>query len=454
MATQVSNLIFYGPAGTGKTVAAKRRAVAVIDGMAPDDLQSMSSRFRVLVEEERIFAPTLHPSYSYPDWIEGYRPETDDHGQLHWRIRPGVLLEAVAACKSTPSGLTGLFRPGQTITSSTGSSYDVKQVEPGRLTLRRHDQRVNLRSRDVDVYLGDVDRCIERGVRPDELSHSGRDATTRRKRADVARRLDWPPTQLTNSGALRAVYEHVLTEQQKSQPVVLFIDEINRADPGRLWGEAITLLEANRREGQPEEQPVVLEFSRKHLVLPANLHILGTMNSADRSIAQFDVAYRRRFDFIWVGPDSTQVGSFGGVDVPALLDRVNAYLRRELGRDRQVGHAELMQHKLEARQTEHGWGTIGDGELRAVAYVMRTWLVPLLRDLLGNDLVRVKLALGAWDGVVETIDDDLALGDDEDIWVDEREVLDDSGDWWDPHSAAWDAKRVASAFAAQGEADA
>jgi 5-methylcytosine-specific restriction protein B len=441
----VSNIIYTGPAGTGKTLAAKRRAVQVLDGMAPEDPAQVSARFRALVEMGRIFAPTLHPSYSYPDWVEGYRPSTGPNGELRWKIEPGVLLQAVAACGSTVPGYAGYFIPGETITSSTGAAYDVTSVDATRVDLRRHDARRNLRSQAAEVYFKDVDRCIQNGVMPNELSYSGADATNRANRAAVAGRLNWSTTQLTNSGALRAVYEHVLTKKAAgaptSQRIVLMVDEINRADPGRLWGEALTVLEPNKRAGQPEEQPVVLQFSRSWLTLPTELHIIGTMNSADRSIAQFDVAYRRRFDFVFVGPDASLLQPYGGVDVPALFVRVNTYLRRYLGRDRQVGHAELMVHKLNARRAEHGWSDETDGELRALTHTLRAWLVPLLRDLFANDLVRVRGALGDWGGLVESADDGLEE-DNDDLWGDIDEILDDSADWWDPTSLQWDALRV------------
>ena len=442
-APQISNVIFTGPAGTGKTLAAKRQAVAVIEGWAPDSLAEVSERFRQLVEQGRIHAPTLHPNYSYSDWVEGYRPSTTEEGQLTWTVEPGIFLRAVSAC-AAPT-INWYFRPGETITSSTNTSYDVIEVDPYRVSLYRHDNRRTLTTTRTDVHFADVQHCIERGVEPRELSYSGADEETRLKRAAVAGRLDWSTTQLTNSGALRAVYEHYLASRDGTAdsglPVVLMIDEINRADPGRLWGEAITILEPNKRQGQPEEQPVQLQYSQRSLTLPANLHLVGTMNSADRSIAQFDVAYRRRFDFVWVGPDESLVDPYGGVHLAAILRRVNLYLRRELGRDRQIGHAELMKHKLEARLEEHGWQNDLEGQLKAVLYTFRVWLLPLLRDLLGNDLVRVRTALGDSGGLVEAVVDEFA-SDEDDLWLDEQELLDDSGEWWDPRSEEWDLERV------------
>ncbi|KQU01814.1 hypothetical protein ASG60_18355 [Methylobacterium sp. Leaf469] len=445
-APQVSNVIFEGPAGTGKTTKAKEVAVRIIEGdAAPTDLAGISERYRHLVQEGRIIAPTLHPTYAYADWIEGFRPGTDSGGNLIWKIKPGIFLEAVRACGTLTPGLARHFKRGEVIVSSTGASFTVDQVEGSRVILKRHDQRKNQRSDRDEVAFSDVQNCIEQSVGPQELSYSGATEETREKRANVAARLGWSTPKMTSTGGLRAVLESVLAKQTSGSgepgPIVLVVDEINRADPGRLWGELITILEPSKRAGQPEWQEVQLQYSRERLSLPANLHIIGTMNSADRSIAQFDVAYRRRFDFIWVGPEESRIEMLGGVDLQALLRRVNQYIRRQLGKNRQIGHSELMAHKLAARREEHAWTIQPDGELRAVAYTLRAWLLPLLRDVFGGDLHKVRSALGKWGGLVEVIEDDLEEEADS-LWADEAELLDDTGAWWDPLTTDWDAERV------------
>lgn len=446
-APQISNIILEGPAGTGKTTRAKELAVRIIDGDAtPRDLAGISERYRILVQEGRIIAPTLHPTYAYADWVEGFRPETDENGNLVWEIKPGIFLEAVDACGTSAPGLAQYFRRGETIVSSTGAGFTVDDIESSRVILKRHGQRKNQRSDRDEVTFTDVQNCIDQGVGPHELSYSGATEETRQKRADVAARLGWSTTKMTSSGGLRAVLESVLGKQAAGSggngPIVLLIDEINRAEPGRLWGELITILEPGKRAGQPEWQEVKLQYSRKPLSLPANLHIIGTMNSADRSISQFDVAYRRRFDFLWVGPEEDLVGVFGGIDLQGLLLRVNKYIRRQLGRNRLVGHSELMAHKLAARREEHAWTELPDGDLKAVAHTLRVWLLPLLRDVFGGDLHKVRSALGRWGGLIEVVEDDLDEEGADSLWADEAELLDDTGGWWNPLTREWDAQRV------------
>jgi 5-methylcytosine-specific restriction protein B len=444
LVTQTSNIIFTGPAGTGKTTAAKQRAVQICDGTVDDDVTKVAGRFRELIDRGRIIAVTLHPDYSYADWIEGYKPTTVGT-ELHWVVKPGVLRRAVTACHARPA-LASFFEVDQVITGSTGYSYVIRSVDSCRVDMRRVEgaQRSNSVGERVPVCLGDIEDLLAAGIDPADLSFSGQRAHLR---SEVAARLGWPTTKMASLGGERAVYEHVLQRlgqmDLERPPIVLLVDEINRADPARLWGETITILEPNKREGQPEEQSVELQYSGDRLTIPANLFIIGTMNSADRSIAHFDVAYSRRFDKVWIGPDESLLPTdYAGVDVAGLLREVNQWLLRDGGRDRLVGHAELMRHKLEARREERAWDDDDDGRLRALAAALRLWLLPLLRDLLGNDLARVRNALKPAEGLIEVVANDIS--DETSMWGEAEQLLLDTGEWWNPDSALWDGQRVLS----------
>jgi 5-methylcytosine-specific restriction protein B len=163
----------------------------------------------------------------------------------------------------------------------------------------------------------------------------------------------------------------------------LFIDEINRGNVARVLGELITLLEVDKRLGEEHELIVTLPYSQRPFGVPSNLHVIGTMNTADRSVEALDAALRRRFEFRELAPQPDLLRpDVDGVDVQRLLRTINLRLEVLAGRDHAIGHA----YFLEALED--------DPTIENLKQIFEVKLVPLLQEYFFGDWGKIGLVLG------------------------------------------------------------
>lgn len=231
-----------------------------------------------------------------------------------------------------------------------------------------------------------------------------------------------------DGGALEYVVEpgvflELCIEAQHSHlPYVLIIDEINRGNIARIFGELITLIEPSKRQGMDEALSVRLPYSKQVFAVPANLHLIGTMNTADRSLAAMDVALRRRFRFIEMPPQSELLDTvIDGVPLGELLGTINDRIEVLLGRDHLIGHAYLM----------------GVTDLPSLADSFRLRILPLLQEYFFEDWQRIAWVLN--DGVKPEGERflrqrDLQLGR---LFAPDVQIAPDSARWY-IHEAAFE----------------
>ena len=188
-----------------------------------------------------------------------------------------------------------------------------------------------------------------------------------------------------------------ICERAKNNPnenYVLIIDEINRGNVSKIFGELITLIEESKREGKSEELEgleVTLPYSNEPFSVPNNLYIIGTMNSSDRSLTSVDIALRRRFEFIEMMPKPDVLSGIDieGVSVQAILETMNKRIKVLLDRDHCIGHAYFTP-------------LIEEPSLELLMTIFEKRIIPLLQEYFFDDWTKINLVLGE-NGMVHTI---------------------------------------------------
>ncbi|MYC73653.1 MAG: AAA domain-containing protein [Gemmatimonadetes bacterium] len=175
-------------------------------------------------------------------------------------------------------------------------------------------------------------------------------------------------------------------KEEKGKRFVLIIDEINRGNIAKIFGELITLIEDSRRLGADDETKVLLPYSNESFGVPNNLYLIGTMNTADRSIQLLDTALRRRFDFIEMMPKPEFISdNVEGVNCKRMLKAMNKRITALLDREHQIGHTYLLDIDT----------------MKKLSYVFQNKIFPLLQEYFFDDWAKIRAVLGGNSFVVE-----------------------------------------------------
>ena len=417
------NQILYGPPGTGKTWNTVNRAVAIIEGKSLDKLEGeyreeIRQRFDTLKEDGQIEMVTFHQNFTYEDFIEGIRPVLDDEDRnIEYELSEGVFRKiADRANKNRTQSEQTDDKSWDTdeLLQAFAESIEVRLDLGEKISLFPPDDRSGATIGEIYWSRDEQFKSVQLGgtVKYQRLTKNviKRDYEAFYKK-EIKSPKDIKPThkskrtQHGNAMYYFALYQKIKQfhdeewQPEESVPVekqnyVLIIDEINRGNIARIFGELITLIEPSKRIGGDDASTVTLPYSKDskgEFGVPDNLYIIGTMNTADRSIALLDTALRRRFEFIEMMPNSKLVSdNIDDVDCQKLLDAMNDRIRFLLDREHQIGHTYFMDVKR----------ITGKDSLETT---FKNKIIPLLQEYFYDNWKKIDLVLNK-NGFIEEID--------------------------------------------------
>ena len=374
---QVFNQIFYGPPGTGKTYNTINRALQIIDpefdkkNNNKENRSKLKSKFDEYVNNGRIGFVTFHQSFSYEDFVEGLRAEADDDGSICYFVQDGIFKMLCEKAKQNVTGI-GIDEAIQQLIEKMEEEPLHLQTSSGKgFTVTYRGGRTFRVKPDSSDKLADYPASIEnikkvfRGVSLKEVYN--------------------PSYVLSLLEHLKSVYglsDETISDAQ-SEPVVLIIDEINRGNTANIFGELITLIEPSKRAGAEEALSVVLPYSKERFSVPDNLFIIGTMNTADRSLALIDTALRRRFQFEEMLPQANLLSeiTIDGINIQQLLTIMNKRIALLYDREHTLGHSFFL--SLNENSTIQHLREIFEGQI-----------LPLLEEYFFEDWEKIRQVLG------------------------------------------------------------
>jgi 5-methylcytosine-specific restriction enzyme B len=476
--------ILYGPPGTGKTWMAAREAVRAAAPAIYEDASTkvnpdtaLAAAHKRLIDDGRIVWVTFHPSYSYEDFVEGYRPIVDDKGQLSYQVVDGPFKVVCNRARSESD-----LQIGEKLRDAKGGEAgQVVDKDPGGWLIRVRPERSDEVASEQFKYVSRLilRRFMDAALPPSVFSIPGSSVIDLREyglndtdpdvpapdltkregpnirngstvRRIVGGRAQVSSSDLANSSHYGAVYRRLLELKSGGgpSPVVIVIDEINRADLSRVFGELLTLLEQDKREGSPEEKRVLLPYSKALFSVPQNVSVIGTMNTVDRSLTAMDFAMRRRFEFHLVDVEPERCpADYGGLDLQRALITINRRISVLLGGDYRIGHASLMATSLDNTAIRLGWSGSADSQVRSVAHVWRSYIMPTLFEYFHEDWKKARAVAGVAESSGASYDLFEIIKPDDSLikMLPEEYDLPDAGSfsygkWWDPQDGKWSAE--------------
>ncbi|EAH8801491.1 AAA family ATPase, partial [Campylobacter jejuni] len=402
------NQILYGPPGTGKTYHTIDKALEIL-GENLESRDEKKAKFDEYVKNGQIVFTTFHQSYGYEEFVEGIKPSlnSDENSQINYKVKDGIFKEL---CKKA-------LENRDDIESFNFYINDLKEkTKEDANNPEKYFQLPNTKY-SIQYRGGKTFR-----IKFDDMSKNHKDypvSIDNIEKLYKTSNID----EIYNSAYVKAILNYLKSQGLKDYkekdekinlPYIIIIDEINRGNVSKIFGELITLIEPSKRLGNEEALELTLPYSGEKFGVPKNVYIIGTMNTADRSITSLDTALRRRFEFVEMMPDPDLLKNvfickdvenpnededYLGDDAKTegyaeilqnILISINKRIEFLLDREKTIGHAFFMSEAVKFNKNnwikpdeyEEDWYVLSISKLKKV---FQNKIIPLLQEYFYND---------------------------------------------------------------------
>ncbi len=379
------NQILYGPPGTGKTYHTIDKALEILgENLESRDRDEKKAKFDEYVKNGQIVFITFHQSYGYEEFVEGIKPMMNNEAnsqEIQYEIKDGIFKEICERALENEDNIKDFnfhIDKLKEIVKEDGNDPEKYFKLPNtKYSIQyRGGKTFRIKFDDMSKNHKDYPVSIENIIKLYKTSSTN---------------------EIYNSAYVKAILNYLKTQglkdyQEKDEktnlPYIIIIDEINRGNISKIFGELITLIEPSKRIGKKEELKVRLPYSGDEFGVPKNVYILGTMNTADRSITSLDTALRRRFEFIEMMPDVSKLSDdYKDVNLRELLKAINTRIEYLLDREKTIGHAFFIDVE----------------NLEDLKKVFQNKIIPLLQEYFYNDYALINAVLND-NGILEKQD--------------------------------------------------
>ena len=439
------NVIFYGPPGTGKTYTTAKRAVEICKTESEKELTDYSEimkRYNELKKKNRIEFITFHQSYGYEEFIEGIKPkvlneddksENENSQEIEYEIVDGIFKEfcdnarkAIIESKSniyiSPKAIVWKVTVRDEVKEDCFANNHVRinfelgtagalkfdnEIKKGDIIITTDGSRTKINGiaivTDDKAYTLDEEKSdtttrnvswLVKGIDEDIYEINDKKILPRKTVTKVPNMKVEDIIKLAKEKKPTALSKEELSKiviKENTKPYVFIIDEINRGNISKIFGELITLIEPTKRSGKKECISTKLPYSKKEFTVPDNVYIIGTMNTADRSIALMDTALRRRFKFEEMLPDYHLLEDIfvedkgTKVNIGAMLKVINERIEYLYDREHTIGHAVFLE-KMENDKINI--------DINKLENIFKKNIIPLLQEYFYEDYEKIRIVLG------------------------------------------------------------